>query len=171
MSNEEEKNNEENSPENTEEKNKGAESAKKAIGNVVSSLLSLKQENPKVFFGLIGAVVLVLIVMMIGGGGSDNSSNSGVNRFKIGNRYVLHNPNTYDKSARVRLVVTPGSMSAYDDTEQDSREGCNTVPQETPITLLKFYDAFGKSDTFAQVQIEDGECKGTKHWTLSINLK
>ena len=170
MSNEEEKNNEENSPENTEEKNKGAESAKKAIGNVVSSLLSLKQENPKVFFGLIGAVVLVLIVMMIGGG-SDNSSNIGVNRFKIGNRYVLHNPNTYDKSARVRLVVTPGSMSAYDDTEQDSREGCNTVPQETPITLLKFYDAFGKSNTFAQVQIEDGECKGTKHWTLSINLK
>ena len=65
MSNEEEKNNEENSPENTEEKNKGAESAKKAIGNVVSSLLSLKQENPKVFFGLIGAVVVVFLVIMV----------------------------------------------------------------------------------------------------------
>jgi hypothetical protein len=171
MSNEEEKNNEEKSPEIKEEKNEGTESAKKILGNVVSSLLTLKQENPKVFFGLIGAVVLVILFLMIGGGDGSSGSAVNVNRFKIGSQYVLHNPNTYDKSARVRLVVTPGSTAAYDDTEKDSRDGCNTVPQDTPVTLLQFYDAFGKSKTFAKVRIEDGECKGTKHWTLSINLK
>jgi hypothetical protein len=45
-------------------------SVKNTIGNLSSSLLSLKEKNPKVFFGGIGGIVILLFIMMMSGGGS-----------------------------------------------------------------------------------------------------
>ena len=44
------------------------DSAKNTVGNLVSSFLSLKEKNPKVFFGGIGGVVVLLVLMMTMGG-------------------------------------------------------------------------------------------------------
>ena len=54
----------------TENTKQTAEAAKNTAGNILANLMTLKESNPKVFFGGIGAVVLVLLIMMMSGGGS-----------------------------------------------------------------------------------------------------
>ena len=44
------------------------DSAKDTAGNMISSFLSLKENNPKVFFGSIGGVAILLVLMMTMGG-------------------------------------------------------------------------------------------------------
>ncbi len=150
--------------------------AKQALSKIVDALLELKREKPKIFYGGFAGIVLVLLIMMMSGGGGPSSSSttaSGpvVKDLEIGKRYVLKNPNSYDPSAGVRMVITPGSMPAYDDTEKADRTGCNNLPQGTPVTVKGFYDAYGKKNSFVNVQIEDGECKGRSMWTLAINVQ
>jgi len=149
---------------------------KQALGKAVNTLLELKREKPKVFYGGFAGIVLILLVMMMSGGGFSSSSSSvasgpAVSNLQIGKRYVLKNPNSYDPSAGVRMVITPGSMPAYDDTEKADRTGCNNLPQGTAVTVKGFYDAYGKKNSFVNVQIEDGECKGRSMWTLAINVQ
>ncbi|WP_419644415.1 hypothetical protein [Thiolapillus sp.] len=151
--------------------------AKQALGKAVDALLELKREKPKVFYGGFAGIVLVLLIMiMMMSGGGDTSTSSpatgpAVKNLEIGKRYVLKNPNSYDPTAGVRLVITPGSMPAYDDTEKADRSGCNNLPQGTAVTVKGFYDAYGKKNSFVNVQIEDGECKGRSMWTLAINVQ
>lgn len=165
MSNEENSKDESSNEENV---NKAVETAK----SLLSSFLQLKTDNPKVFYGVVGGVVLLLLIMMFSGGGSSSSSSRARKQLIEGQRYVLQTPNTYDKNATIRLVATPGNIAAYDDTEEDDRVGgCKHMPQGTPVTILQFQDFAGKSNAFAQVQFEQGECKGQTAWTLSINIK
>ena len=53
------------------------DTAKNTVGNLVSSFLSLKEKNPKVFFGAIGGVAVLLILMMTMGGDSSKPIVSG----------------------------------------------------------------------------------------------
>lgn len=149
------------------------DSAKNAIGNMVSSLLSLKEKNPKVFFGGIGGIVILLIIMMMSGGGSKPIVSGPVLKdFAVGQRYVLKSANAYDPSATVRLVSAPGTIAAYDDTEEADRSGaCQHMPQGTPATVLEFADAYGKQKAYAKVRIEEGECKGNEGWALAIDVQ
>ncbi len=150
------------------------ESAKNKVANLVSSMMSLKEKNPKVFFGAVGGVAVLLLIMMMSGGGSDSSSVSGpvIKNLAVGQKYVLKSANAYDPSSTVRLVSVPGSMAAYDDTEEADRNGaCQHMAQGTPVSVLEFQDAYGKKNAFVKVQIEDGECKGNSGWALAIDVQ
>jgi hypothetical protein len=150
------------------------DSAKNTAGNLVSSFLSLKETNPKVFFGSIGGVAVLLILMMTMGGDSSKPPISGpaLKDLAIGQRYTLKSANAYDAGATVRLVVTPGAIAAYDDTEEKDRSGaCQHIAQGTPVSVLEFADAYGKQKTYAKVRIEDGECKGNEAWALAIDIQ
>jgi hypothetical protein len=76
MSNEENAKQEENVQQ--EEKVKQTvDTAKNTVGNLVSSFLSLREKNPKVFFGSIGGVAVLLLLMMTMGGNDSKPVISG----------------------------------------------------------------------------------------------
>lgn len=151
-----------------------ATAAKDAAGNIVATLLALKESNPKVFFGGVGAVVLVVLLMFMGGGSDAKLPVHQAKAMVPGQNYVLKSPNTYDPNATVRLVSVPGSMAAYDDTEENDRDGaCKHMPLNTPVKLIQAQaDTTDKNVVWAEVEItESGECQGRKAWTSAINLQ
>jgi hypothetical protein len=148
--------------------------AKNTVGKLVSSLLSLKESNPKVFYGGIGGVAVLLVLMMTMGGDGSKPAITGpvLKDLAVGQRYVLKSANAYDPSATVRLVSAPGAIAAYDDTEEADRTGaCQHMPQGTPVSVLDFADAYGKQKAYAKVRIEEGECKGNEAWALAIDVQ
>ncbi len=148
------------------------DAAKNKANDLLSSVLSLKEKNPKVFFGAIGGVVVLLILIMSSGGGSNSVSGPVIKNLAVGQRYVLKSANAYDKDATVRLVSVPGTIAAYDDTEEADRNGaCQHMPQGTPVSILELQEAYGKKNTYAKVQIEEGECKGNSGWALSVDVQ
>lgn len=173
MSNEENAKQEENVQQ-EEKVEQTVEAAKNTVGSLVSSFLSLKEKNPKVFFGAIGGVAILLVLMMSMGGDGSKPTISGpaLKNLAVGQRYILKSANAYDPSATVRLVSTPGAIAAYDDTEEADRSGaCQHIPQGTPVSVLDFADAYGKQKAYAKVRIEEGECKGNEAWALAIDVQ
>lgn len=159
---------------NQEETVAAGETAKNTAANLVSNFLSLKESNPKLFFGAIGGAAVLLLILMVGGDDAAKPAISGpaIKDLAVGQRYVLKSANAYDPAATVRLVATPGAIAAYDDTEEADRNGaCQHMPQGTPVSVLGFSDAYGKQKTYAKVKIEDGSCKGTEAWALSIDVQ
>lgn len=156
-------------PEVTEQVN--AEPAENAVGNIVASVLALRESNPKVFYGGLGGIVLVLALLI--GGGSDNKVVAHQSKpIVVGQNYVLKGANAYDPNATIRLVGVPGSMAAYDDTEEADRDGsCKHIAEGTPVKLIQSQDAYGKKDVFAEVEMTSGECEGRRGWALSVNLQ
>ncbi|MGY6277625.1 hypothetical protein [Methylomonas sp. MgM2] len=149
-------------------------SAKNAAGNFLSTLLALKESNPKVFFGGIGAVVVVLLIVIMSGGSDKKLPVYQAKALVPGQSYALKNPNSYDPSATVRLVSVPGSMAAYDDTEEADREGgCKHMPQNTPVKLIQTQnDSTDRDMVWAEVEMTgSGECQGKRGWTSSVNLQ
>ncbi len=143
-----------------------------STNSTLATLLSLKEKNPKAFFGGIGGVVVVLLFMMSGGDNKPVVSGQVMKDLAVGQKYVLKSANAYDKNATVRLVSVPGTMAAYDDTEEADRSAaCQNMPQGTPVSVLELQEAFGKKNAYAKVQIEDGECKGNSGWALSIDVQ
>ncbi|MGR8932585.1 MAG: hypothetical protein ACU836_18330 [Gammaproteobacteria bacterium] len=150
----------------------GAGAAQNAVGNALASVLKLKESNPKVFFGGVGAIVVVILVLLLTGGSDTKLPVHKAATIVPGQNYVLKSANAYDPSATVRLVSVPGSMAAYDDTEEADREGaCKHMPQGTPVKAIRTQDAYGKKDTFVEVEITEGECKGQRGWALSIDIQ
>jgi hypothetical protein len=150
-----------------------AEAATAASG-FLASFLSLKESNPKVFFGAIGGVVLLLIIVLSSGGEGNKPALTGpvIKNLAIGQQYTLKSANAYDAAATVRLVSTPGAIAAYDDTEEADRNGaCQHLPQGTIVSVLEFADAYGKPKSYSKVRIEDGNCKGNEGWALSIDIQ
>ena len=151
--------------------NSGAEASNKAA-SFMATLMSLKENNPKVFFGGLGGVGLLLVLAMSGGGSSNTVTGPTMKNLAVGQRYTLKSANAYDPSATIRLVSVPGTIAAYDDTEEADRNGvCQHMPQGTPVTVLDLSDAYGKKNTYAKVKIEDGSCKGNEGWALSIDVQ
>jgi hypothetical protein len=90
----------------------------------------------------------------------------------VGQSYVLKSANAYDPAATIRLVSVPGTIAAYDDTEEADRNGaCQHIQQGTHVTVLDLSDAYGKKNTYAKVRLDDGSCKGTESWALSIDVQ
>lgn len=146
--------------------------ATNAVGDVVATLLALKESNPKAFFGGAGAIVLVLLYLVAGGNSDHKLPTHQFKPVVAGQNYVLKSPNAYDPQATVRLVSVPGSMAAYDDTEEADRDGpCKHMPQNTPVKVVQSQDAYGKKDVYAEVEMTSGECEGKRGWTLSVNLQ
>jgi hypothetical protein len=147
------------------------ESAKNAAGNLMATVLALKDSNPKVFYGGAGAVVLLLLFLVMGGGSNSKLPVHESKPVVIGQNYVLKSANAYDPQATIRLVAVPGSMAAYDDTEEADREGCKHIAQGTPVKVIQSQDAYGKKDVFVEVEMTSGECQGKRGWALAINLQ
>ncbi|PPD29550.1 MAG: hypothetical protein CTY19_17305 [Methylomonas sp.] len=154
--------------------NQTVEAAQNAAGNALSSILALKESNPKVFFGGVGAIVLVLMVLMMSGGSDPKLPVHQSKPISVGQSYVLKSPNTYDPSATIRMVAVPGSMAAYDDTEENDRDGsCKHLPQNTSVKLTQSQqDPSDKNVVWVEVEVTDaGECQGKRAWTSGINLQ
>lgn len=140
--------------------------------NLVAKLLELKESNPKVFFGGIGAIALVFLFLVMSGGSDPQLPAHQSKAIAPGQNYVLKSANAYDPSATIRLVGIPGSMAAYDDTEEADREGaCKHMPQGTPVKAIQSQDAYGKKDVFVEVEMTTGECVGKRGWALAIDLQ
>ena len=158
-----------------EEKSKNIiETAKGVVGNLLSSVMALKEKNPKVFFGAVGGVVLLLIIIMMSGGDSKPAvSKYSAKNLVAGQRYVLKNPNALEEGATIRIVAMPGAIAAYDEAEEDDKTGspCKNLPEGTAVTIVDFQDAYGKKDAFVKVKIEDGQCQGNEGWVLSIDVQ
>lgn len=149
-----------------------AEAAKNAAGNALNTLLALKESNPKVFYGGIGGVVVLLLVVMMSGGSDNRLPVHKSTDIVSGQNYVLKGANASDPAATIRLVSVPGSMAAYDDTEEADRVGgCKHMPQGTPVKAIQTQDAYGKKDVFVEVEMTSGECQGKRGWALAINVQ
>lgn len=144
-----------------------------AITEKLSGFLELKQNNPKLFYGIIAVVVLPILFMMVGGGGeSAKVSGPTIKELSIGQKYALKSPNTVDPSATIRLVPVPGTLAAYDDSEEKDRtEPCQHMPQNTPVEVMEFSDAYGKPKMFVKVKVLEGECKDKDGWVLAIDVQ
>lgn len=158
------------------ETEKAAENIQKTAGNFLASALTLQKEKPKLFYGAVGGLALLFLIALFSGGGDSSSpavTGTAIKDLVIGQKYILEGPNAYDKNATIRLVAVPGTIAAYDDTDEEDRMGnCKHMPAGTPVSILSFQDAYGKKNAFSNVQIEsEGECKGHTGWTLSINIK
>jgi hypothetical protein len=148
------------------------DSAKNAAGNLLATVMELKNSNPKVFFGGVGAVVLALILLFSLGGSNAKLVAHQPKPIVIGQNYVLKGANAYDPHSTIRLVSVPGSMAAYDDTEVDDREGgCKHIQEGTPVKVIQSQDAYGKKDVFVEIEMTAGECQGKRGWALAINLQ
>jgi len=149
-----------------------ANSVQNSAGNLLANFLALKDSNPKVFFGAIGGIALLLLLLLFGGGSDAKLPVHQNKPVVIGQNYVLKGANAYDTGATIRLVAVPGSMAAYDDTEENDREGgCKHIPSGTPVKVTQSQDAYGKKDVFVEVEMLGGECEGKKGWALAINLQ
>ena len=148
------------------------EKAETANNNIVATLMALKDDNPKVFFGAIGGIVMLFGVMMMGGGHDPALSGPTLKNLAVGQKYVLKSANSYDSAAAVRLVAVPGAIAAYDDTEEaDRKTPCQHISQGTPVTVTELQDAYGTKNAFVKVLMEDGECKGKDGWALAIDVQ
>ena len=166
------KNEAEDTIEEDSDKAKAATDAAKETGNkALASILAIKDEKPKVFYGVVGAVVLLLLIMMMGGDDRPKITQPAAVNLQVGKSYALKSPNTYVENSTVRLALVPGSMAAYDDTEEADRSGCLHLPQGTPVTVTELTDAFGQKNAYAKVVADAGECKGKGGWALAINIQ
>jgi hypothetical protein len=157
--------------------NKTVGSAKNIVGNQLAAFMGLKEKNPKAFYGIIAALVLPLLFMMFGGGESNTAvSGPTIKDLSIGQKYVLKSPNTIDQDAKIRLVPVPGTLAAYDDTEEEDRKDtkentCQHMPQGTPVEVMEFSDAYGKKKMFVKVKVTEGACKDKDGWVLAIDVQ
>jgi hypothetical protein len=149
-----------------------ANSAKNAAAGFLNTFLAQRESNPKVFYGSVGAVSVLLLYLIFGGGSDAKLPVHQSKPVVIGDSYVLKAANAHDPNATIRLVAVPGSMAAYDDTEENDREGgCKHIIQGTPVKVVQSQDAYGKKDVFVEVEMLKGECEGKKGWALAINLQ
>lgn len=176
MSNEENANQEEsvNSADTANKAVDKADAAKETAGKLFAAAMDLKEKNPKVFYGGVGGAALLLIILMMSGGNPEIVSGSTAQNLAAGQRYVLKNPNAYEIESPIKLLPVPGSMAAYDDTEDEEKgkvESCRRINPGTPVSILGFQDFAGKKNAFVNVQVEDGSCKGTTGWVSAINVQ
>lgn len=166
MSNEENTTNVEN-PSSTEA------AAKNKIGEILAGVMKLKESNPKVFFGAVGGVVLLIIIAAMSGGDKKPALPKNMAKnIVVGQKYVIKSANSYDSNSTVRLVAVPGTIAAYDDSEEDDlKSPCKHITQGTPVIAKATQDAYGKKDAQIQVKILEGECKDFEGWVLSIDLE
>ncbi len=138
--------------------------------NLVTKAMDLKESNPKVFFGGIGILVLIVLSLLMSGGSDKKPLPAPRNvNLSVGQTYELKGVNTVDPEATVRLVAVPGSMAAYDDTEENDRKGeCQHMAQQTKVKLRQIQEVTGAK--YAQVEIIEGKCAGKKGWVIANNL-
>ena len=141
------------------------------VDNAKPALMKLKDENPKVFFGGIAAIVVVAGLFFFSGGSSKTQHVQKI-AYEVGQTYTLQAPNSLPGSgSTLKILKIPGQMASFDNESEDVV--CN-APSGTRATLKSFQEAFGRKNLFAHIEIleEVADCrKGVKGWTLTTNLK
>jgi hypothetical protein len=152
--------------------NKAASSAKTIVSNQIAAMMELRKKNPKLFYGILAVVLIPIFILMASGGGSNTVSGPTIKDLAIGQKYTLKSPNTVDTGAKIRLVPVPGTLAAYDDSEEEDRNAvCQHMPQGTPVEVVEFSDAYGKKKMFVKVKVTEGECKDKDGWVLAIDVQ
>lgn len=157
----------------SENPNQSVDDAKKTAGNMIATVMELKQSNPKVFFGgIAGVAALLLILMSMGGGSEPVVPVTTLKPHVVGQNYVLRGVNSSDANGKVRVVQVPGSVAAFDDSDEDPKEqACNHLASETQVKALGFQDFAGKKDAFVNIEILSGNCKGKRGWALAVDVQ
>ncbi|MEN9596804.1 MAG: hypothetical protein RL236_1238 [Pseudomonadota bacterium] len=136
----------------------------------LDSVMEMKENNPKVFYGIIaGAAGLVLMLAMLGGDEKVLPSATPKN-LAAGQKYTLQSPNATAEDGEqtiIRLVTTPGAITAFDDDDNKTEE-CRKFPEGTHVTVLDQQKT--SSIVYAKVQIDEEACNGTIGWVLAVNL-
>ncbi len=148
------------------------ESHEEASTNIIASLLALKESNVNAFYGIVGGVgaILLALVMLGFGGGDEVLKKADAKGLAAGQRYSLKSPNAAaegNEVSTVRLVPTPGAITAFDDDENKTEE-CRKFPVGTSVTVLDKQES--GTVVYAKVQVDEGSCSGTIGWVLGINL-
>jgi hypothetical protein len=152
--------------------NKTVDSLKATASNLLATYMGLKEKNPKAFYGILVAVILPILFMMMSGGESKSVSGPTIKDLVIGQKYVLKSPNTVDPTATIRLVPVPGTLAAYDDSEEEDRKAvCQHMPQSTPVEVMEFSDFGGNKKMFVKIKVVEGECKDKDGWVLAIDVQ
>ena len=141
--------------------------------NLLNTAMSLKDSNPKVFFGGIAAVVVVILIIIMSSGGRSKLPQIAPKNLSIGQQYSLKGANSTDsEKSSISMVAAPG-LSAFDDSEEEGNDrSCKQQPTGTSVKILGFQDFSGKKDAFAQVEVlSDGNCLGRKGWVLAIDIQ
>ena len=140
--------------------------AKETASNLMENALALKESNPKVFFGAIGAVVILVLIMMMSGG-SKPASKSRITKLEIGQQYTLKSANSVSDSSTVSFVAAP-NVAAFDDSEEKGGEKsvCKQQPQGTSVRVLALQGVFAQSEV-----LSSGQCQGRKGWSLAKDFK
>lgn len=146
------------------------EAVEDAVDKAKPPLMKLKDEKPMVFYGGIAGILVVLGFIFLSGGG--NSVKQHVQTaVSIGQTYTLSAVNVVgDDKTTLKILKEPGSIASFDNSELIV---CS-APLGTPVVAKDFKDAFGKSQLFVKVEIqqEAGDCgQGARGWTLKNNLK
>jgi hypothetical protein len=144
------------------------ETVEEVVDNSIPPLIKFKNNNPALFFGGIAGVILVLFLFMLSG---DNVQEPKQVAISLGGTYTLQAPNALEPGkVSLKILKIPGQMSAFDN---DDDVTCH-APVGTSVTARGFQDAFGTSQMFVQVEINQkiADCRqGVKGWTLKNNLK
>ena len=139
-----------------------------AVDNAKPALIKLKEENPKLFYGAIAGIIVVLAFVFLSGG-SKTVKQHAQTAVSLGQTYTLKAPNSVGETS-LKILKVPGSMASFDNPE----DIICTAPVGTSVIARNFQDAFGKSQLFVQVEIQQeiADCRqGVKGWTLKNNLK
>jgi hypothetical protein len=157
---------------NEENLNKTVDSLKATVSNQLTAFMGLKEKNPKAFYGILIALALPILIMMMSGGNTNTVSGPTIKDLAVGQKYTLKAPNTVDPSATVRLVPVPGTLAAYDDSEEEDRKApCQHMPIGTPVEVMEFSDFAGNKKMFVKVKVVSGECKDKDGWVLAIDVQ
>ena len=134
-----------------------------ALKNIGAKVNDLRQSNPKVFYGGLGAVVILVLFLLIGGSGTGQAPQVKAT-LTVGESYRLVNPN----GGEVLLVAVPGQFSSVDYDEEDSQNIC-LVDSGTRVVLQE--ETFINYIHYVKVQPSNGPCKGKSGWTSKVNIK
>ena len=128
------------------------------VKNIGSSLMALRSDNPKVFYG--GAVILFILILFLFAGGSPKDAPQMKASLVEGQTYIIRNPN----GGEVLLTAKPmlGSSESGDDMNVCLVEPGTSAKYITQ-TIVSYIH-------FVQVSPTSGDCKGKNGWTSKINL-
>jgi hypothetical protein len=156
----------------SETPNSSVDEAKKTASNLVTTALALKQSNPSLFFGGLGGVVVLLLVLMNMGGNPEVLPTKAMKELVVGQNYVLRGANSSDVNGKISVVSVPGSVAAFDHSEEDPKEqACSLLAAETQVKALAFQEFAGKKNAFVNVEVLSGPCKGKRGWALAIDVQ
>jgi len=128
------------------------------VKNIGSSIMALRTDNPKMFYG--GAVVIFIVILFLFVSGGPSDAPQMKMSLVKGQTYIIKSPN----GGKVLLLAKPMMGSS------EYTEDINVCLVE-PGTPAKFEDQTLVSFIhFVQVSPSSGDCNGKTGWTSKINI-